>query len=104
MSIDLYEVLSPMGDFGAQQAPSASRVKDLNGKTIALLSNHQFRADKVLAAVAQQVKQHYPTAKIISWTEFPQLSAMGDVEASVLELTETLKRLRPDAVVSSTGA
>ena len=55
MSIDLHKVLSPMGDFGAQQAPSASRVKDLNGKTIALLSNHQFRADCPTSARVRQI-------------------------------------------------
>ena len=43
-------------------------------------------------------------AKVIPWEEFPRVSAMGDVHRSVAEVTEALRRRRPDAVVASTGA
>lgn len=104
MSAEPYEVLSPAGAPGAEQAPPATRVHDLNGKTIGLLSNNQFRADVVLDTVGALVQQRYPTAKVIPWSEFPQIEAMGDVEARVAELTEVLRQKKPDAVVSSTGA
>ena len=104
MTSECFEVLSPIGDPGVDELPSAARVKDLNGKTIALLSNDQFRADQVLAAVAEQIKARYPDARVIPWTEFPALSAMGDVDATLMKVSEALAARRPDAVVSSTGA
>jgi hypothetical protein len=104
MSAELYEVFSPAGSPGAEQAPPATRVHDLNGKTIGLLSNNQFRADMVLDTVGALVKERYPTATVIPWTEFPHIEAMGDVESRVAELTKVLREKKPDAVVSSTGA
>lgn len=104
MTREQYEVLSPIGDDAIEQAPPARRVDDLNGKTVALLSNNQFRADRVLACVADEVRRRYPDAKVISWENFPQVSAMGDVEKSVRGVTAALRELRPDAVVSATGA
>ena len=104
MSFEQYEVLCPVGEPGLAPSPSAARLNDLDGKTIGLLSNGQFRADVVLATVGELVKKRFPRAKVIPWTEFPQIEAMGDVEKRVGELTEALRLKRPDAVISSTGA
>lgn len=99
-----YDALSPVGVSGHERVAQASRLSDLNGKTIALLSNNQFRADQVLETVAELVKDRFPSASIIPWTELPRIEAMGDVEKRVEELTKILAERRPDAVVSSTGA
>lgn len=104
MAIDSLQVLSPIGDDAAPPAQAARRIGTLNGKTVALLSNDMFRADKVLACVADQVLARFPDAKIIPWSELPAVSAMGDVETSVARVTAALRERRPDAVVASTGA
>ncbi|HYF17019.1 MAG TPA: hypothetical protein VEA40_04065 [Ramlibacter sp.] len=104
MAAEPIEALCPLAEDAQAPAAPARRLDSLDGKTIALLSNDMFRADKVLACVAEEVRRRYPRAKVIPWEEFPRVSAMGDVHRSVAEVTEALRRRRPDAVVASTGA
>lgn len=104
MAAESFEALCPLADDAQAPVAPARRLDDLAGKTIALLSNDMFRADKVLACVAEQVRLRFPSARVVPWEEFPRVSAMGDVHRSVAEVTQALRRRRPDAVVASTGA
>lgn len=104
MPVETFEVLNPVGEPGAKRETPASRVHDLNGKTIGQVSNAMFQAEAVLAAVGDLIKKRYPTAKVIPWTELPLIEAMGDVDKGAKKLSEALRQKGCDAVISSTGA
>ena len=65
------EVYNPTGAFETTQL-HASRLGDLNGKTICELSNDSWQAHRTFPAVRDLLQRKYPTAKIIPFTEFPQ--------------------------------
>lgn len=104
MTVEQIEALSPVGEPGIAALPSAARLDNLAGKTVALLSNGLFRADVVLEAAAALIKARFPTARVIHWSELPVLNPMGNVDQGVKELTAALAEKRPDAVIASTGA
>lgn len=99
-----FEVVSPMGRDDTRPASGAERVGSLAGKTICAVSNNRFRADVVLAKFGELLKERYPTAKFVPWTEMPTIEAMGDVEADARALREAYVRHGADAVIASTGA
>ena len=102
--MERFEVLNPVGAPGAKAEASAERVRDLNGKTIATISNGMFQAETVLGAVGDLIRKRFPTAKVIPWSEFPVISALGDSKELLKKLGEALRAKGVDAVVSSTGA
>ncbi len=104
MSVEKFEVLRPVGEPSAKRQTSASRVQDLNGKTICAVSNGMFQADTVLSTFGDLIKKRYPTAKVIPWTELPLSSILGDIEKSSKELSKAYQEKGCDAVIASTGA
>ena len=104
MSVEKLEVFCPVGEPGAKPVPSASRVQDLNGKIICQVSNGQFQAGTVLSAVGDLIKNRFPSAKVVPWTEFPIIDTKGDVEKRLKETREALQQNGADVVITSTGA
>lgn len=104
MSIEKLEVVCPLGEPATPQVPSASRINDLNGKTICHVSNGQFQADVVLTAVGDLIRERFPGAKIIPFTEFPLIRATADTEVRLTKLKEVLQQSGADAIITSTGA
>jgi hypothetical protein len=84
VKLDVYD---PTGAIEVTQL-FASRVADLNGKTICELSNDSWEAQRTFPAIRELLQRQFPTAKIIPYTEFvhgniPLESAkdIGDVAA-----------------------
>ena len=65
------EVLNPCGAVSSSLS-FAPRLGDLNGKTICMLSNTLGEADRTFPFLQELLQKRFPTAKIISHTEFPQ--------------------------------
>ncbi len=97
-----YEVVSPSGEPKAKLQPSASRISDLNGKTICMVSNLRFRADEVFAALSDLLKKRFPSIKIVPWNEMPGASIV-DIDKACKDLKETYQKRGCDAVITSTG-
>ena len=64
------EVYDPSGTIEVV-ATHASRIAELNGKTIGMLSNHMWEDFRVLPAIAKELQLRFPTVKIIPYTELP---------------------------------
>jgi len=67
----VYSVVSPIGESTVKMISMTPRPNNLAGKTVCMVSNHSFKADIVLPAVAGQLKQLYPDIKIVSHREMP---------------------------------
>src|SRR4051812_40268473 len=67
----VYKIVSPMGESTATMIEMARRLDTLDGKTVALVWNHAFKADVTLPAIAEALKQKYPGIKIIPYTSLP---------------------------------
>jgi len=104
MSVEKFDVLSPVGAPSVKRLPSAPRVADLDGKTICEVSNGMFQADTVLSTFGELIKERYPTARVIPWTELPVSSILGNIEKSSKELSDAYRQKGCDAVIASTGA
>jgi hypothetical protein len=50
----------------------APRLDTLAGKKICELSNDSWQAHRVLPAIRDQLRQRFPSAKFVPFTEFPQ--------------------------------
>lgn len=58
----MMEVFNPSGATGAT-APFAPRLKTLQGKKIALLSNGHWQAERMLTQLQKLVAREFPTSK-----------------------------------------
>ena len=67
----VYSVVSPIGETTVKMISMTPRPNNLAGKTVCMVSNHSFKADIVLPAIADQLKQRYPDIRIISHREMP---------------------------------
>ncbi len=71
-------VYDPTGAFQVTQT-FAPRLPDLSGKTICEVTNGSWEADRMFPAIRQLLQRQYPTAKIITFDQFPRLSTGIDV-------------------------
>ncbi|MFC2021907.1 hypothetical protein ACFLTR_01655 [Chloroflexota bacterium] len=74
-----YEVLNPWAEVDPIPLKGLSpRLTDLDGKTVGLLSNawHKVAAHPILAAVEEELKARFPTAKF-SWFDKLMPSQFG---------------------------
>jgi hypothetical protein len=67
----VYSVVSPIGESTVKLISMTPRPNTLAGKTACMVSNRSFKADIVLPAIADQLKQRYPDIKIVSHREMP---------------------------------
>ena len=61
----------------------AARLDDLDGKTIAFLSDDMWQAHRMLPMVKDALQARYPNARFIAETEFPQGTHAMDRESTV---------------------
>lgn len=59
------------------------RLGSLEGKTICLLSDDMWQADRMLSLVQELLQEQFPTAKIIHHTEFPMGTAQIDSDRTI---------------------
>ena len=67
-------VYDPGGSFEVTQT-FASRLSDLSGKTICELSDGQWEDTRTFPLITGLMQGRFPTAKIVSYTEFPHESS-----------------------------
>src|SRR4029453_14255377 len=101
------KVVSPLGFEAFRQAGIASRIENLNGKTVGEFWNGVFKGDLAFPVIREAVKKKYPGLRVVPYTEFPH-APHNDDAASQRELARRMaalaKEKRCDAVVSGMGA
>jgi hypothetical protein len=107
--MEIYEVLSPVGNSFAGEVSFAPRLDTLAGKTICEVSTGDlFRCSWSFPIIRDVLQKRYPDAKIVPFTEFPNLNALNmrpeKREQQWAALRAALKNQGCDAVISQIGA
>ena len=66
-----YSVVWPRGTSSAEQVYQGPRLDTFEGKTICLMAIGAFRTDETMPVLETALKEQYPNAKVIPYTEFP---------------------------------
>jgi hypothetical protein len=102
----VYSVVSPLGESTVKLISMTSRPNTLAGKTVCMVSNHSFKADIVLPAIAEQLKQRYPEIKIVSHREMPMAplpTTPDNPQQDAETLREAIKAKGCSVVVTGDG-
>lgn len=67
----ILKVYKPTGAIEVRQV-FAPRLPDLHGKTICEMSNDAFEASRTFPFIREQLRNRFPTAKFVPFTEFPE--------------------------------
>jgi hypothetical protein len=101
------DVVSPAGLPETEATSAASRLPDLEGKVIGEIWNGDFKGDIAFPLIRRQLRQRYPSLKIVPFTEFPHTHVSDDPvrqrERARL-LASLAKTAGCDAVISGVGA
>ena len=89
------ELFDPTGAFEITQLFSA-RLDTLEGKTICMLTNHSWEADRMFPLIRELLQDQFPTATIIPYSEFPTLST---VEKEAVAIAAQIKEAGCDAAI-----
>jgi len=76
------EVFDPSGATEITQL-HAARLRSLEGKTVALLSNDMWQAHRMLPMLRELLESRYQGIKVIPETEFPMGNTLIDKEETV---------------------
>jgi hypothetical protein len=76
------EVYNPAGPFEVTQI-HASRLPELNGKTICELSNAIWEDHRTFILIRKLLRERFPDAKFIPFTELPMGSEKIDQQSTV---------------------
>ena len=98
-----YEVLWPRSAVRSKLKQLAARLESLEGKTIAQLWNHLYRADEVFEWLEEGLKMRFPGVRFISWREFGSTHGTDEREV-VAALPKRFRELGVDAAISAIGA
>lgn len=103
----VYEVVSPLGEPVMKMVTMAPRLNSLDGKTICEIWNGGFRGDESFPMIERILRERYPTARLIPYSEFP-LATVASFHPEKKQ--ETLEALRAkikergcDAVITGNG-
>jgi hypothetical protein len=99
-----WEFIIPTGEIEKTSIDPAPRIKDLDGKTIALRWNGKNNGDVVLDHLAVLLSKKYPSAKIVKTYEMDKSinSITGTMDLS-LKVTDFVKKQKPDLVIAAQG-
>lgn len=101
------KVVSPVGLEIVKRSGSASRVENLDGKTIGEVWNGVFKGDFTFPIIRKLLQQKYPSLRIIPYTEFPH-SPGSDNPTQQRERARRIAAMAKekgcDAVISGNGA
>jgi hypothetical protein len=101
------EVVSPAGLEVVKRSGSASRVENLDGKTICEVWNGVFRGDFTFPIIRKLLQQKYPCVRIIPYTEFPHTPGSDNPARQrerARQIAAMAKEKGCDAVISGNGA
>jgi hypothetical protein len=88
------EVFDPTGATEVTRV-HAQRLPDLNGKTVAFLSNDMWQAHRMLPMLREMLEARFENIRIIAESEFP----MGNVPIDRDETVEQVLAHNADAVI-----
>jgi len=72
------KVYDPTGAFEVTQA-FASRVTDLNGKTICEVTNSSWEAARTFPTIRELLQKQFPAAKFVSFDKLPTILTTSDI-------------------------
>ncbi|MAG32945.1 MAG: hypothetical protein CL908_18875 [Deltaproteobacteria bacterium] len=97
-----YEVVWPRGKKREKRASPASRLPDLNGKTVAVVWNYVFRGEEIFPLLESELTRRFPGVEFVKPDRFGNIH--GSKERQVLaDLPARLKEFGVDAVISGNG-
>ncbi len=100
-----YDVMWPLSRKAVKRAAAASRIADLNGRTVCELWDGMFRGEVIFPMLRQQLKAMYPNVKIVEYQNIGTIDVDGPRERAVLEeLPDRMHALKCDAVIVGIGA
>ena len=105
--MERFAVVSPLGLDVVQRTSTAPRLADLDGKTIGEVWNGVFKGDLTFPLIRKALRERYPRARIIPFTEFPHLKGADDPAAQrerAQHIAALAREKGCDAVISGNGA
>ena len=102
----VFRVVSPIGETTVKMISMVPRLNSLAGQTVCMVWNEHFKADIVLPAIGEHLKQMYPGIKIVSYNEFPAAplpTTPDDPTKDVVALRAALKEKGCSVLVAGNG-
>ena len=106
--MEVYEVVSPVGNSFVQNISTAPRLDTLAGKTICEVSNGDaFRCSWSFPIIREVLQKRYPDAKIVPFNELPRVNVEvltpEKKEKTWADLRAAFKEKGCEAVISQFG-
>jgi hypothetical protein len=98
-----YDVLWPLSRKAVKRTAAATRLPDLNDKTVAELWDVIFRGETIYPLVRDYIKKRFPRVKFIPYTEFGNFHGAREHEVSAT-IPDKLKAFKADAAIVGIGA
>jgi hypothetical protein len=98
-----YDVLWPLARRAVQDTVAATRLPDLNGKTIGELWDVIFRGETIYPLVREQIKARFPDVRFVEYSEFGNFYGPHGQKVSQA-LPGALRAHGCDAVIVGIGA
>ena len=98
----VFDVVWPKSPRGVQSSPLAGRLNDLNGARVAFLWDYVFRGDELFPALADHLRQRFPTVDIVDYDVFGNTHG-SDEKQMIAALPDALRDRHIDAVISGVG-
>ena len=86
-----WEVLSPLGRSSEERRDIARCVDTLEGKTVCEVWNGGFMGERTFGIIEEMLRQRYPKAKVIPYTEFPLCTIEVMKPSTKAERLETIR-------------
>ncbi|MFC2060407.1 hypothetical protein ACFLTZ_04885 [Chloroflexota bacterium] len=102
-----YEVVSPLGEPVAEAGHVSRYFDTLNGKTVCMSWNDEFRGHITLPIIGEMLQKRYPGVKVVPYTELPlthlNILSPAEVPKRLEAWRVALKEKGCDAVISAQG-
>ena len=98
-----FDVVWPLSRRSVETTAAASRLPDLNGKTVCELWDVIFRGEIIYPLIREYIKAKYPGVKFVDYSAFGNV--YGPREHSVIaDLPDKLRQHGADAAIVGIGA
>src|SRR3954468_1698817 len=98
-----YDVLWPLSRKAVKRTATATRISDLNDKTVAELWDVIFRGETIYPLVREYIKKRFPRVKFVTYTEFGNFHGAREHQVTAT-IPEKLRAHKADAVIVGIGA
>lgn len=100
---EVHKVVWPLGKLAYSAYALNDRLGDLNGKVIGELWDRVFRGEEIFPAIRAALKERFPEARFIDYTQFDDIQGPHQREA-LDKLPKLLRQYGCDAVITGIGA